>query len=124
MDFLGKIIVVTFLLIIIIFNNLFFKKLKSYKIKKNKIKVYYFIGSIFSLILIIISIAFLFMVIENYFISELHEFKDSKIFRIISLNLIIIVYALLHIYCSKLILRRLNRKNKDKDIELIGSENE
>ncbi|RKR11472.1 hypothetical protein C8C83_3206 [Flavobacterium sp. 90] len=123
MDVLGGIFLFFLLLIIVITNFIFFRKINRNNICHYKYKIFFFLISIASIcVIMILAALFQNVVLIDYF--KITTDIESYPYRITLMTIIWIINIIANFSLLKLYIKRRERKNKNKtnDIELIGIE--
>ncbi|KFF04261.1 hypothetical protein B0A68_13915 [Flavobacterium reichenbachii] len=123
MDSLGFIFFILLLLMIILPNYLFQRKLKLTDLSYFKYKAIYLVISISSLILVFV----FFYYLKEYFLkyyfelntNNKNEYEANKA-RTITVSIVLLLNSVLNIYFAKFYLKRISKTKNE--IELIGKE--
>lgn len=124
MDLLGAIFSVFLILIILATNFIFIRKINRTSNNHYKYKIFFFVISIASISIILITAAlFQSLILEDYFKITI-DIIESYEYRIILMIILIITNITANYTLLKLYIQRVKRKNKNKinEIELIGTE--
>ncbi|MDQ8013865.1 MAG: hypothetical protein REI96_15540 [Flavobacterium nitrogenifigens] len=123
MDELGAVFSIILILIIVVTNIIFIRKISRTNNSHYKYKIFFFLISIVSIgSIIIIGALFQNVVLIDYF--KITMDIESYQYRIIVMTVLILINIIANFTLLKLYLKRRERKSKNKinEIELIGKE--
>jgi len=123
MDELGAVFSIILILIIVVTNIIFIRKINRTNNSHYKYKIFFFLISIVSIgSIIIIGALFQNVVLIDYF--KITMDIESYQYRIIVMTVLILINIIANFTLLKLYLKRRERKSKNKinEIELIGKE--
>ncbi|MBF4487275.1 MULTISPECIES: hypothetical protein [unclassified Flavobacterium] len=123
MDLLGAIFSIILILIVLVTNIIFIRKINRTNSSHYKYKIFFFLISIASIsAIMIIGAIFQNAVLIDYFKITMNI--ESYQYRIIVMTVILIINIIANFTLLKLYLKRRERKSKNKinEIELIGKE--
>lgn len=123
MDLLGAIFSIILILIVLVTNIIFIRKINRTNSSHYKYKIFFFLISIASISAIMIIGA----IFQNAFLIDYFKITmniESYQYRIIVMTVILIINIIANFTLLKLYLKRRERKSKNKinEIELIGKE--
>ncbi|WP_055095692.1 hypothetical protein [Flavobacterium aquidurense] len=123
MDLLGAVFSIILILIVLVTNIIFIRKINRTNDSHYKYKIFFFLMSIASIsAIMIIGAIFQNVVLIDYFKITMNI--KSYQYRIIIMTVILIINIIANFTLLKLYLKRRERKSKNKinEIELIGKE--